>query len=76
MGISLLAELELVVVCPPVREESISLADAFNEDELNMLAPHGVSEATATVQEQPVLNGPVVVPQEPLEKLLEGLNIP
>jgi hypothetical protein len=75
MGISLLAELELVVVCPPVREESISLADAFSEDELNMLAPLGVSEATATVQEQLILNGPVV-PQEPLEQLLEGLNIP
>lgn len=82
MGISLLAELELVVVNPPVREESISLTDAFSEEELKMLAPFGTSvastsSAAATIlagtAEKPKLDEPLA--EEPLEKLLEHLSI-
>ncbi len=80
MGISLLAELELVAVKPPVRVESISLADAFSEDELRMLAPLGTSEAIAPSAAVPVKELPIpnefVEQEKPLETLLEGLYIP
>ena len=74
MGISLLAELELAVVSPPVRVESISLTEAFNEEELKLLAPSGTETTAPAATEKPEQNKPLT--EDPLEALLEGLSIP